>query len=174
MRKSTEAAKALLEDMTCKNYHWSSERATPKRRAGRYEVDVVTLLANRMDALAQRLDRVGTRSIPAVLWGHQGEFMLFVRLVVCKVTHLLSATMFPPLLSTLMLCIALTPHHRIILTPLPTIKVRRVTQILSTKTTTLNPEVLCSRPISNIELSTTYDIHLFNSNPTWRVSWSVS
>lgn len=64
MRKSTEAAKALLEDMTCKNYHWSSERATPKRRAGRYEVDVVTLLANRMDALAQRLDKVGTRSIP--------------------------------------------------------------------------------------------------------------
>jgi len=29
MGKSIEAAKALLEEMTSNNYHWSSERATP-------------------------------------------------------------------------------------------------------------------------------------------------
>ena len=50
--KSIDAAKALLEDMTFNNYHWSSERATPRSSDDRHEVDVVTLLASRMDALA--------------------------------------------------------------------------------------------------------------------------
>jgi len=31
-----------------------------KKGSGRYKVDAVTLLANRVDALAQRLDRVNT------------------------------------------------------------------------------------------------------------------
>jgi len=62
MGKSIEAVKALLEEMTSNNYHWSSERAAPKRSSGRYDVDVVTLLTNRMDALAHWLDRVGTLS----------------------------------------------------------------------------------------------------------------
>jgi len=30
MGKSIEDAKALLEEMASTNYHWSSERATPK------------------------------------------------------------------------------------------------------------------------------------------------
>ena len=53
MGKSTEMAKALLEEMASNNYHWLSERTTPKRSGGRYEVDAVTLLASRVDALAQ-------------------------------------------------------------------------------------------------------------------------
>ena len=50
--KSIETARALFEEMSSNNYHWSSERVTPKRSGGRYEVDVVTLLASRVDALA--------------------------------------------------------------------------------------------------------------------------
>ena len=64
MGKPIEATMALLEEMTSNNYHWSSERATPRRSGGKYDVDVVTFLASRVDALAQRLDRVGTSSIP--------------------------------------------------------------------------------------------------------------
>jgi len=46
--------------MASNNYHWSSESAPPKRCGGKYDVDVVTLLASRLDALAQRLEKVGT------------------------------------------------------------------------------------------------------------------
>jgi len=60
MGKSIKAVKTLLEDIASNNYHWSSERAVPKKSSGRYEVDAVTLLASRVDVLAQRLDRVGT------------------------------------------------------------------------------------------------------------------
>jgi len=52
MRKSIEVAKGLLEDMTSSNYHWSSKRITPKRSSGKYDVDSVTFLANRVDVLA--------------------------------------------------------------------------------------------------------------------------
>jgi len=48
--------------MTSNNYHWSSERATPKRASGVYEVDAVDMLASKVDALAQRFDRLGTPS----------------------------------------------------------------------------------------------------------------
>ena len=41
-----------MEEMTSKKYHWSSKRATPKRSGGKYDVDAVILLANRVDALA--------------------------------------------------------------------------------------------------------------------------
>jgi len=62
MGKSIEAAKALLEEMASNNYHWSSEGATPKRTSGVYGVDAVDTLANKVDALAQRFDRLGTPS----------------------------------------------------------------------------------------------------------------
>jgi len=52
MGKSIEATKALLEEMTFNNYHWASDRATPQRSGGKCAVDAVTLLANRVDALA--------------------------------------------------------------------------------------------------------------------------
>jgi len=62
MGKSIEAVKALLEEMASHNYHWSSERATPKRASGVYGVDAVDLLASKVDALAQRFDRLETPS----------------------------------------------------------------------------------------------------------------
>jgi len=60
MGKSIEAAKALLEEMTSNTYHSLSERATPRRGDGKHDVDAITLLASRVDALAKRLDKIGT------------------------------------------------------------------------------------------------------------------
>jgi len=62
MGKLIEAAKALLEEMAPNNYHWASKRAAPNRNGGRHEVDAVTLLVSRVDALAQRLDKVANPS----------------------------------------------------------------------------------------------------------------
>ena len=60
MGKSIEAAKVLLEEMASNNYHWVSDRATTQRGSGKYAIDVVTLLACRVDALAQSLEKVST------------------------------------------------------------------------------------------------------------------
>ena len=60
MGKSIGAAKTLLEEMASNNYHWSSKRAAPKRTSGIYWIDVVDMLASKVDALAQRFDRLGT------------------------------------------------------------------------------------------------------------------
>jgi len=75
MGNSIDASKALLEEMTFNNYNWSSERDTPKRSIGRYEDDVVTLLASRVDALAQILDKEGTSTI---LGNSLGSIRLYV------------------------------------------------------------------------------------------------
>jgi len=48
--------------MSSNNYHWSSERATPKRIDKVCGLDVVDLLASKVDDLAQRFDRLGTPS----------------------------------------------------------------------------------------------------------------
>jgi len=67
MGKWIEAAKVLLEEMASNNYHWASERPTPYRSSGKYAIDVVTLLASRVDALAQRLEKVSTSPLEVVL-----------------------------------------------------------------------------------------------------------
>ena len=59
MGKSIEVAKALLEDMAANNYHWSNERASQRKSGGKYDVDVVDMLASKVDALAQRFNRLG-------------------------------------------------------------------------------------------------------------------
>jgi len=60
MEKSIEAANALLKEMASNNCYWSSERAAPKRTSGIYGVDAVDLLPSKVDASAQRFDRIGT------------------------------------------------------------------------------------------------------------------
>ena len=52
MGKSIDTAKVLLEEMAFDNYYWSHKRATLRRESGKYYVDAVILLANRVDALA--------------------------------------------------------------------------------------------------------------------------
>ena len=64
MDKSIKAAKFLLEEMASNNHHRGSDRATPQRGVGKYTVDAVTLLASRVDALAQRLEKVNSSPSP--------------------------------------------------------------------------------------------------------------
>jgi len=52
MGKTIGGAKILLEKMASYKCHWSSEKATPKKSEGKYEVDIMTFLANTVDALA--------------------------------------------------------------------------------------------------------------------------
>jgi len=52
IEKSIETTRALLEKIASNNYHWSGKRANLKRSGGGYEVDVVDLLASKVDALA--------------------------------------------------------------------------------------------------------------------------
>jgi len=72
MGKSIEAAKALLEEMASNNYHWSSERAAPKRTSGVYGVDAMDLIASKVDALAHRFDRLGTPPLGSLVGGSFG------------------------------------------------------------------------------------------------------
>ena len=83
MGKSIEAAKALLEEMASNNYHWSSERTAPKQSSGIYGVDAVDLLASKVDALAQRFDRLETPS-PGSLTGSSSGAMFEVR-ALCEI-----------------------------------------------------------------------------------------
>ena len=70
-------------------------------------------------------------------------------------------------LNTSTLSIATTLHHKINPTPPPIAKVRRVTQILFTRTPTLTPRVLTSHLISTIELPTIHPLLLLlNPSPT--------
>ena len=51
MSKIEEEAYNLIEEMTLNNYQWSSERGQPKRVGGKYEIDALTLLTTKMDAM---------------------------------------------------------------------------------------------------------------------------
>jgi len=64
MGKSIEAAKCLLEEMASNNYHWASDRSTTQRGGGKYSVDAVTLLASRVEALAQRFEKMSSHPSP--------------------------------------------------------------------------------------------------------------
>jgi len=53
--KPINEAQQLFEDMVSNNYNWGSERGQPNRR-GRHEIDAFTMLANKVDALFQKVD----------------------------------------------------------------------------------------------------------------------
>ena len=72
MGKSIAAAKALLEEMATNNYHWSSERTGPKRASGIYGVNAVNMLASKVDALAQRFEKLGTSTTGSSMGGLPG------------------------------------------------------------------------------------------------------
>ena len=57
MVKLINEAKQLFKGMASKNYHWGSERGQPKR-GGSHEIDAFTMLASKVDALIQKIDRL--------------------------------------------------------------------------------------------------------------------
>ena len=63
MGKSVKVAKALLEDMAANNYHQSNKRAPPRKGSGKYDIDAMDMLASKVDALAQRFDRMDTPNL---------------------------------------------------------------------------------------------------------------
>jgi len=45
------------------NFQWSNERAQPKRVGGKYELDAITLLTAKMDAVTQKLDKLNVHAV---------------------------------------------------------------------------------------------------------------
>jgi len=56
MNKTDDEAYNLIEGMALNNYHWSTERSQPKWVAGKLEVDPLTLLFAKVNAMTQELD----------------------------------------------------------------------------------------------------------------------
>jgi len=56
MNKIEDEAFNLIEDMALNNFQWSTERWQPKWVRGKLEVDALTLLSAKVDAMTQRLD----------------------------------------------------------------------------------------------------------------------
>ena len=61
----------LIKEMALNNFQWSTKQGQPKWVKGKLEVDVLTLLSAKADAMTQRLDRVNINavnsSVPSLL-----------------------------------------------------------------------------------------------------------
>jgi len=49
--------------MALNNYQWSNERGEPTRVGGKFDVDALTLLIVKMDAMTQKLDRLNVSTV---------------------------------------------------------------------------------------------------------------
>ena len=58
MNKTEDEAYNLIEEMALNNFQWATERSQAKRVGGKLEVDALTLLSAKVDAMTQRLDRM--------------------------------------------------------------------------------------------------------------------
>jgi len=45
------------------NFQWSNERGQPKRVGGKYDIDALTLLTAKMDAMTQKLDKLNVHAV---------------------------------------------------------------------------------------------------------------
>ena len=63
MSKIEEEAHNLIEEMALNNYHWSNERGQPKKVEGKYEIDALTLLTAKMDAMTLKLDKLNVHAV---------------------------------------------------------------------------------------------------------------
>ena len=63
MGKTEEEAYNLIEEMALNNFQWSSERGQPKRVGGKYEIDALTLLTAKMDAMTQKLNKLNVHAV---------------------------------------------------------------------------------------------------------------
>ena len=78
MSKTEEEAYNLIEEMALNNFQWSNERAQPKRVGGKFELDAITLLTAKMDAMTQKLDKWNVHAVdlfaPSPLCARCGSF----------------------------------------------------------------------------------------------------
>jgi len=63
MNKTEDEVYNLIEEMTLNNYQWSNECDQPKRVGGKIEVDALTLLTTKVDAMTQRLDQLNVNAV---------------------------------------------------------------------------------------------------------------
>jgi len=63
MSKTEEEAFNLIEEMALNNYQWSSEYGQLKRVGGKFDVDALTLLTAKMDAMTQKLDILNVSTV---------------------------------------------------------------------------------------------------------------
>ena len=62
VNKTKYKAYNLIEEMTLNNYQSSNERGQPKKVGGKQELDALTLLPAKVDAMTQRLDHLNVNS----------------------------------------------------------------------------------------------------------------
>ena len=63
MNKAEDKAYNLIEEMALNNFQWSTKRGQPKQVGGKLEVDALTLLSGKVDAMTQRLDRMNVNAV---------------------------------------------------------------------------------------------------------------
>ena len=176
MEKCIDTAKALLEEMASNNYHWSNERSTPMRGNDKYKVDAVTLLASRVDALVQRLDKVGTSSSSS--GSSSGpSIRVYTICKICGMQGYASVECYNGFLSiehvNVMYTFNLSPPQN---NPYPNgdspggkSYSKSIIGI-----TTLNLRMLCSHLDSSIKLPITYLHNPHSQSPVWRILQSIS
>jgi len=63
MSKTEDVAYNLIEEMALNNYQWSSERGQPKMVGGKYDIDALTLLTAKTNAMTQKLDKLNVNVV---------------------------------------------------------------------------------------------------------------
>ena len=63
MSKIEDEADNLIEEMAPNNFQFCAEQAQPKWVGGKLEVDVITLLSAKVDAMSKRLDQMNVNVV---------------------------------------------------------------------------------------------------------------
>jgi len=63
MNNTEDKACNLIEEMALNNYQWSNGTSQPRRVGGKLEVDAISLLSAKVDAMSQKLERLNVNSI---------------------------------------------------------------------------------------------------------------
>ena len=63
MNKTEDKVYNLREEMELNNFQWSTERGQPKRVGDKLEVDALTLLSVKVDAMTQRFDHMNVNAV---------------------------------------------------------------------------------------------------------------
>ena len=53
----------LIEEMTLNNFQWSSEKTQPKWVGGKMELDAISMLSSKVNAMSQKLERLNVNSV---------------------------------------------------------------------------------------------------------------
>jgi len=63
MNKTEDEAYNLIEEMALNNFQWLSEKAQPKHIGGKLELDVISMLSSKVDAMSQKLECLNVNSV---------------------------------------------------------------------------------------------------------------